>query len=335
MAHVTIRPEFRTAGGEVSDLEIDGKYAGTLTLTYREYDRMMGAIQLDQAALSDEEKQVVSVWADEYVHDLAGALRVEQCEVLVTYSAFDHIVTAYEEEAAEGGSLDDIDPDDHNEILMDEGLAEEEAAEAQTIPVRLELVIVGESGNRVEYHIYGPNKEWLAEAFFNLHEDDAVGEVKWMMRPTEEELDAAADLLVSDFEEEDIDAIVMHMIFEDELLETYELAHQSFLDPSSGRQEKDFTVHLIRDDGDALTYDIYDQTRGGLPIGRATVDISQRKLTGMIDFRQPISSEEREWLASALLRELDKERDYESLSITMMHQNRRIEHILFENEPIH
>src|SRR5690606_34660927 len=190
MAHVTIRPEFRTAGGEVSDLEIEGKYAGTLTLTYRENDRMIGAIQLDRTTLSDEEKEVVSAWADEYVHDLADAMRVQDCEVLVTYSAFDHIVTAYDEEAAEGESLEDIDPNDHDEILMDnEYLMEDDMEETVAVPVRLELVIVGESGNRVEYHIYGPNKEWLAEAFFDMQEDDASGEVKWMVRPTEDELD--------------------------------------------------------------------------------------------------------------------------------------------------
>src|SRR5690554_2598246 len=135
MAQFTLRPEFRTAGGEVNDLEMDGIYAGTVTLTYRENDRLVGSVQLDKSMITKEEKKEVALWADEYVHSLADALHVEECEVLVTYSKIDHIISSFEEVADDDidvdlfdgtfkdkdddSSLDDIiDPNDRDEYTM-------------------------------------------------------------------------------------------------------------------------------------------------------------------------------------------------------------------------
>lgn len=353
-----LRPGFRAAGAEVNDIELDGKYAGTMTLAYREGDRLVGAIQLDQAGLSSREKENVSRWIGEYVHSLADALRVDECEVLVTFGPFDHIITAYPQTANEvldeqgesplssaeydpGRRGRSVRPEEsrRTEARTERASAESGGTDKNDLrPLRLELVIVGERGNRVEYHIYGDRKEWKAEAFFTIEENDVYGEVNWMYRPDEAEMEAAADLIVSDFDEDEIDTFRIEMKHEGSVLETFELAHEDLLPEEeweSSGNEKQYTVVLVRDDADTLTYDIYEQTQGGLPIGRATVDISSRRMTGMIDFRDPIGSEEREKMATALLRELDKEKDYDSLNLTMIHRNNRIENIYFENEHVH
>ncbi|CRF29119.1 Uncharacterised protein [Mycobacterium tuberculosis] len=72
-----------------------------------------------------------------------------------------------------------------------------------------------------------------------------------------------------------------------------------------------------------------------MPIGTATVDISERQLTGFIDFREPGTTDDRELIATMLMEELDKEKDYEAINLTMMHNNRLIEEVLFETEYVH
>jgi hypothetical protein len=100
-------------------------------------------------------------------------------------------------------------------------------------------------------------------------------------------------------------------------------------------EARKYSVILVRDDGDTLTYDLYDQALGGLPIGQATVDVSSRELTGFIDFRDPGSSIDSEFIGSLLMNELDKEKDYESLNLTMLVNNEPVDEILFETETIH
>ncbi len=359
MAHIVLRPEFRTAGGEVNDLELNGKYAGTVTLTYRERDRLIGSIQLDKAILSHKDKEEVVKWADDYVHSLADALRVEECEVLVTYAKFDHIITGFDVDLEEvldseidddmyEGAIDDsslvdiIDPGDRDEVTMSEY--------SGVKPIRFELVIVGEDENRIEYHIYGKKKAWLAEAMFMIEESEVFGEVNWMVKPSDDEIEAAADLIVSDFDDDAIDSFQIEMKYQGVTLESIELTHEDML-ALENRWEHDeedqetvsrswggdrqFSAVLIRDDADALTYDIFERSQEGPAVGRATVDISHRRLTGFIEFREPTRSIDRESIATTLLRELDKEKSYESLNLTMLHQNKRIEDILFENDTIH
>jgi hypothetical protein len=361
MAQITLRPEFRTAGGEVNDIELDGKYAGTMTLIYRENDRLIGSIQLDKSMLSQYEKQKLTVWADDYVHSLADALGVEECEVLVTYAKIDHIVTGF-----------DADLDDSFEYILDESKLEDiidsgrrdeytmDEDDEQHSPIRLELVIVGEEDNRIEYHIYGKKKIWLAEAMFVVEETEVFGDVNWMVKPSEDEMEAATELIVSDFDEEEIDSFLIEMRYQGVTLESIELTHEDMLalenqwtnnenlgevestelrmydtDSDHDGESRLYSVKLIRDDADALTYDIYDLSHTGLPVGRATVDISHRQLTGFIELHEPTRSKDREIVAIALLRELDKNKEYESFNVTMLHDNKRIEDILFENDSVH
>jgi len=358
MAQIVLRPEFRTAGGEVSDLEMDGIYAGTVTLTYREKDRLIGSIQLDKAVLTREEKEEVAKWADDYVHSLADALRVEECEVLVTYAKFDHIITGFDVEIEIEDSVDNELDDDQIDDLLDDPSLEDIIDPAdrdeytmgdhtEVKPIRFELVIVGEDEdeNQIEYHIYGKKKAWLAEALFVIEETEVIGEVNWMVEPSEDEIEAAADLIVSDFDEDEIDTFRIDMKYQGVILESIELSHDDMLafedqweqsEVSVKRgNNREFNAVLIRDDADTLTYDIYEQIHEGLPIGRATVDISHRRLTGFIEFRTPTRSIDREIVATAVLRALDKEKDYESVNLTMLHQNKRIEDIFFENDTLH
>jgi hypothetical protein len=365
MAQITLRPEFRTTGGEVNDLELDGIYAGTMTLIYRENDRLIGSIQLDKAMLSEQEKQKLTVWADDYVHSLADALGVEECEVLVTYAKIDHIVTGFDE------GLDDSLDDDNFEYLLDESKLEDIIDSGkrdeytmddddERNPIRLELVIVGEEDNRIEYHIYGKKNIWLAEAMFVVEETEVFGDVNWMVKPSEDEIEAATELIVSDFDEEEIDSFLIEMRYQGVTLESIELTHEDMLalenqwtsndnlgevestelskyddDSDDDGDSRLYSVKLIRDDADALTYDIYDVSHRGLPVGRATVDISHRQLTGFIELHEPTRSKDREIVAIALLRELEKNKEYESFNVTMLHDNKRIEDILFENDSVH
>lgn len=224
MPHVMLRPAIRTSGGEAGDLEVDGKYAGTLTLVWREGDRLTGSIQLDRLALSREEKRRVSEWADEYVGALGDALGVGEVEVVVTAGTFDHLISSHEEPWAE-------------EDRQKEGAAS------------------------------GPAED-----------------------------------------------------------------HQGM-----AAEETAFTVVPVRDDGNALTYDIYEPSRGGLPVGRAVIDLSGEgeAVSGMIEFRDSPDEREREEMAAAVLAELEKETSFGSANLTMMAAGRWLEDLYFENRPMH
>jgi hypothetical protein len=377
MAHVMLRPDLKTTGGEVNDILYNDMYCGNLVLAYREGHRMSGSVQLDKSTLSHSDKEAVKAYLQRYIQQLIDALRVQECDVIVTYSRYDHIIATdsnvgvvrdiWEEdnrifEAAD----DDIIGDDYNEDpSFDEYDPDREtiemegsvfyANEMEEDDTRYyELVIVGESGNRIEYHIYDRHKNWVAEAFCRIYGTDVFGEVRWTFEPSEDEIEAVADLLVSDFDSEKIDTFVIHMKYEDQIIETIELTHEELLDEYEldDEDEEDeatayefdedeyedhdkYSVVLARDDGDMLTYEIYQQSRGGLPIGTATVDISRRQLTGFIDFRELDVQEDHEYISMLLMQELDKEKEYETLNLTLLHQNRPITEILFENEQVH
>ncbi|MNP77256.1 hypothetical protein D3C76_1746470 [compost metagenome] len=71
-------------------------------------------------------------------------------------------------------------------------------------------------------------------------------------------------------------------------------------------------------------------------MGTATVDISRKQLSGFIDFRDSsVQSGERERIAALIMHELDKEKDYNRISFTMLARNKPIDEVVFENEPFH
>jgi len=367
MAAIQLRPDLKTAGGEVCDIVYEGEFAGTLTLVYRESDRLSGSVQLERQSLSASDKERVLAFVQEHVQGMVRALQAQACEVFVTCSDYELIIAtehalqqtapesalaaqrpaaAFHEDEADyewvqdGSRFDDVDPDDGDEFHMADG-GRGGAASAES---GYELVIVGEKRNRVEYHVYDEESELVAECAVVLYGADVVGEVNWCFDPFEEEMNQITELLVADFDETLIDTYVLHMNYNGETIDTIELTHRDLLDedafsraPAAVDQlsSEDYTVVLARDDGDTLTYEIYQQSYGGLPIGTATVDISERQLTGFIDFREPGNADDRELIAMLLLDELDKEKDYETVNFSMLYRNKLIDEILFESEQVH
>lgn len=350
MAKVILRPDLKTAGGEVNDVVLDGRYVGTLTLVYREGDRISGSVQLEEESLSYEDKDNVMEYVQQYVQSMIDALGVADCDVVVTYSRYDQVIATdhnvgqindfVEEDWAaldydENIEFVDVDPYDEDEM----GMSEYDEDEGRFF----ELVIVNETRNRIEYHIYDEGQELLAEAFMSLYGADVSGSVQWINEPDEDEIHAVADLIVSDFDEEEVDTFVIDMQFDGESVEIIELTHEDLLIDTDSDEigmldeidEEDYSIVLVRDDQDTLTYEVYQQSNGSLPIGTATVDISFRQITGFIDFREPGNDDDREYIATLLMRELDKEKDYDSFNLTMMYNNKPIDELRFELDQLH
>jgi len=353
MTTIVLRPDLKTSGGEIHDILLNGRYAGNMTLVYRERDRIGGAVQLDRSSLSDSDKQEVVEFVQNYIQDLILAVRAVDCDVVVTNSAYDHIISTRSDEAGREKDMEEesavsadrrggFDPEEY-EPMGDEDADNLDRIEMRTPDGRkaayYELVVVGESRNKIEYHVYDQEMEFLAEAEFRTRGTDCYGEIHFMFVPGEDEIEAVTDLIVSDFDEDEVDAFDIRIMHEGDELERIELTHEdvSWTNEWDDEEEDegDFTLTLARDDGDILTYEIYNQKRGGLPIGTATVDIANRQLSGFIDFRDPCTEEEREMVATMLMRELDKEKEYQTLNLSVMHGNEKIDEIMFENEPVH
>ncbi|ARF69320.1 hypothetical protein B7C51_18125 [Paenibacillus larvae subsp. pulvifaciens] len=56
MSSIMLRPDLKTAGGEVNDVLVNGKYVGSVSIIYREGDRMFGAVQLEKHSLGKMRK---------------------------------------------------------------------------------------------------------------------------------------------------------------------------------------------------------------------------------------------------------------------------------------
>ncbi|MBP1989225.1 hypothetical protein [Paenibacillus eucommiae] len=357
MTGLTLRPNLKTAGGEVSDIVLNNQFVGTLTLVYRESDRLCGAIQLEQESLSASDKTYIVNFLQTHVQHLIESLGVMDCEVVVTCSSYDHIVTI-DNQAEEIASFEwvqdetffeDINPDDSD--YMD--IAETELTEAD-----YELVMITEQNNAVEYYIYDHNSELIAEVTLYIHGPDISGNINWKTYPVEEEMERAAEVIVSEFDEDEIDSYYLNMIFNAEIIDTYDLLHNELttdlefigsmedledtdneiddiLEHRSAPDRNEYTFVLARDDEDTITYEIYQQSYGGLPIGTATIDMSRRQLTGYVDLREPGNADDRELITMLLLEELEKEKEFESVNISVLFRNKLIDELLFETDQLH
>lgn len=96
--------------------------------------------------------------------------------------------------------------------------------------------------------------------------------------------------------------------------------------------EDGYNVHLIRDDRDTLIYEITHSDDDDTPIAMATIDISNDELSGTLDFQEPVPADERELLATLVLEEIDKEKEYDKINLTIYVQNKYMDEILFEHE---
>ncbi|MFS0857056.1 hypothetical protein [Paenibacillus taichungensis] len=81
---VELIPDLRTSGGEVQDIMVDGQYAGSLLLVFREGDRVSGSLQIEQNSLPDETEQYIVEQVHEYIRSLADAVSAAEYEVLVS-----------------------------------------------------------------------------------------------------------------------------------------------------------------------------------------------------------------------------------------------------------
>ncbi|TDF95882.1 hypothetical protein [Paenibacillus piri] len=358
MTDVRLRTDLKTTGGEVSDILWNHQFIGTMTLVYREGDRISGAIQLEEESLPRSAKPRVIQELQQHIQMQMNALGAQTCDVIVTYGPYNQIIAT---QAAEAGLSNDEEDHDYDLDWTDEDRFEDEDlieqneyvmdAESGLSAIRsadnpdgyYELMIVAESRNKVEYHIYDDGQELVAEAAIRIENREIGGTVTWMDEPDDDEIEAVADLIVSDFDEDEVDTFVLHMKWKHDIIETIELTHEDLFEGEDGLEalqdvdldEDDYTIVLGRDDGDTLTYEIYQQSHGGLPIGTATVDISERQLTGFIDFREPGNSDDREYIATLLMKELDKEKEFETFNITMLYQNKPFEELVFDGGAIH
>jgi hypothetical protein len=215
MANVFLRPDLKTAGGEISDILLNGRFVGSLSMVYREQHRVSGAIQLDQPSLPYADKDFVLKYIQTYVQAFASSVEAAECMVYVSYSPVDCYVDHFEQNTYEEYLDNDFyfeDMDDEIETLEMEGKV-------------YSLVIVGEGRSNVEYHIYDEEQEWAAEALISIQGEDVSGEIHWLFDPKEEEIEAITELLVSDFDEEAIDTIVLHHHYENNLIETIDFKH--------------------------------------------------------------------------------------------------------------
>jgi hypothetical protein len=374
MPHIWIRPDLRTDGGETNDILVDGRYAGSMALIYKEGRRLCGSIQLDRDMLKDRHIEEVIRHSRRYVQALLDACGASECDVLVNVGRVEQVIAeegrarpvvrAIDEDfeadyVEENDRLDDIGPDAPDEMVMSSdrgGPRSETMSERRARRLRkgkkeavfYELMIVGENRDSVEYHIYdrkGRSKQLLAEVFVSIKGREAAGEVNWLAAPTDEQIENAADLIVSDFNEDEIDAFMLEMKHDGKIVDTFELRHDELReDERFGGSEDDdadivygegldddISIVLSRDDGDTLSYDVYRQSKGGLPVASATIDLSREQPSGFIDFHEPTDEDEREEIAIRLIGELDKEKSYKTFNLTMLEDNRWVDEITFEN----
>ena len=330
---IMIRPELRTAGGEVCDILYHGKYVGHITLVYREKELLSGSVQLDERQLRSDGKDRVMEAVNDYVQSLIHALQVPECDVRVTCSTFEYVIST---EHNVGTIREFVDsPQREAGRSTDERIAEDD-----DILEKYELVIVGEEDNLIHYQVYRESDQNLvAEAFIAFEGAAVTGEMVWMENPAEDELDAVTELLISDFDDDEIDEISIDMKHNGETFESVELIHSDIADGWEEEEpleaaEEDYSAVLVRDEGDVLIYDIYCQVKGGLPIARATIDISRLKISGIIEFERETDESVRETVAETLMDEMEKEINFETFHVTMLYNRVPIDNILFENEAI-
>lgn len=350
MAAINVVPNMKTLGGEASDIMLNGRYVGAMTLLFRERDRVCGSIHLERGSMSKQDKKAVMAHMREHVQSFLDAVRASSCQVLVTYGDYDHFIAtdeAYEELMVEDGDDEDKDYewDEEDSRFDDVGEDEPEWTEMNRLAINRRkpvyaLVVAREERSRIDYRIHDEAREWAAEASLRIDDAEVSGEVNWLFEPDEDEIEAATEILVADFDEGAIDSFVINHRFDGELLETTELTHRDLLDPAyedaaEGVADADYSVVLARDDGDTLTYDIYDQAKGGLPIASATVDIGMTQPSGFIEFHQPNDEAEMETIAGLLRDELGREQPFDRISLTLLVHNKPIDEIVFDHEPYH
>jgi hypothetical protein len=341
---IELIPDLRTSGGEVQDIMVDGQYAGSLLLVFREGDRVSGSLQMEQNSLPDESEQVIVEKVHEYIRSLADAVSAAEYEVLVSCGTLYSVLQKPESHTdllIQSSQSDDTYNADGknnraavNEVHVIPGLqAESFTYEDPEHMLEMEMVSAGRSIST--YVFNDANGQEVAEASLKQYGADVQGEIHWYDEPAESYQDAAAELLVRELDEEIIDTITIRMWHQGQELESLEWVHRDFADEVEIEYPEDLEeieaaeeacyVMLVRKDREFRVYELYLQERGGLPVGTATIDTSYADLSGYMDYEVPGTSAQRKSLVEVLMRELDKELEFNTLHLTMLYRNQIID----------
>ncbi|WP_342555328.1 hypothetical protein [Paenibacillus sp. FSL R7-0652] len=373
MKQIDIMTDLRTANGEVQDIMVDDRYAGSLLLVYREGERLLGSLQLEQESIEDADEQIIIDKVHAYVRSLSDAVASSYYEVLVSCGTLHSVLQPSDmDEQAAWSSQSTASAEDHreyDEIRYDDALPEganvipafqDESFTYEDREHLLEMEMVSAGRNISTYVFNDAEGEELAEAALKQYGADARGEIHWYDEPDETIQEAAAELLVRELDEEIIDTITIRMWHQGNELQTLEWVHRDFseellddsdedneevedermLDPNAAFTDLEDTeledaeeagyVMLSSRDREFRIYDLFIQERGGLPVGTATIDTSYSDLTGYMDYDVPGTSVQRKALVDVLMRELNKEIEFDSLHLTMLYRNQIIDEARME-----
>lgn len=169
MTNIAIRPDMRTSGGEVSDILLNGRYVGGITLVYQEGNRLSGSVQLEKSSLPYRGKEKVMQYIQEYVNACAAATDVKDCDVIVTYSHFDQIIAM---EHNVGEIIDFID-DDRDSRYFDTDRNDDEAGYEARYKDRYDARDAGRvDGNSYEARYKGHNAGYVHDIGYDADDDD-------------------------------------------------------------------------------------------------------------------------------------------------------------------
>ncbi|MBB3113520.1 hypothetical protein FHS18_005632 [Paenibacillus phyllosphaerae] len=341
MAQLTLRPDMKTHGGEVYDILLQDKFAGNLMLVYREGDRVAGSAQLDATVLHEEDQDEVLAFLKDHLHAFGNAVNAQYSEMIVTYSSYDHIFSFGDEDEAQLHTTSDSIDSEFDEYDEDEDDTADEEWEYELLSedddMNYELVVVDEEQESAEYEVY--DNAGSCVAFINLavQENAVEGQVHWLLEPEDDAITHITELLLQEFDEDAVDAFTIYHRYEGRVIETAEFVQDGELDEDEDSEDDwqspdPYQIVLVRDDVDALTYEIFSPYDSNLPIAHATVDIGQRRLSGFIDFRERELIDDAAEISIYLMRELDKEKDYDGLSLSLMHRNELVDELVIQNE---
>lgn len=229
----------------------------------------------------------------------------------------------------------------------------------------LEMELVTAGRNISTYVFNDVQGQELAEATLKQYGADVQGEIHWYDEPDEHQQEIAAELLVRELDEELIDTITIHYWHQGNHLDSVEWVHRDFAgdddddekdtvheeynpiggltnvshyDTSGVARTDELQDHdeledaedisyvmLVRKDREFREYELFLQERGGLPVGTATIDTSHPDLTGYMDYQIPGTNVQRQSLVEVLLKELDKELEFDTLHLTMLYRNQIID----------
>ncbi|WP_211747654.1 hypothetical protein [Paenibacillus sp. Marseille-Q4541] len=342
--HIRLRPDLRTANGEVQDIMIEDRYAGTLILVFREGHRLAGSVQLDAQSVPEDAKEEIIAYVQQYLLQYRDAVSAEHFDILLTWGEVESVLgdeDGYDEDLISPQQSSFSDP-------PSVFLYEDEGGEMQ-----IELISAGRSVSQFE--LQNEKGHTIAHAVLKQYGTDIQGEVNWLKEPLEEELDSAEELLVAEVDDQEIDTITIEMKYKDNMITVLELVRQDDVSTSQvedigpdwdedgmelissmshEEEEADEAcyVTLIRHDREIVSYDLFLQEHGGLPVGAATVDISEAAVSGYIDFYIEPSEEQRHQLVMVLAREVEKELEVIQLHITMLYRNVVIDEILLTSD---